>query len=114
MAFFLGMHFSGIKLRSDDLLVGTATGGIKTRTLRRRVEEEQWDNEFARSIKGEPRQPVPGINGDHVPAAISERAGVHLEEDQADARLGQLDEGIDPPEARKVSIPPDRLATQVR
>ena len=82
--------------------------------LRRRVEEEQWDNEFARSIKGEPRQPVPGINSDHVPAAISDRAGMHLEEDQADARLGQQDDGIDPREAREVSMPPDRLSSQVR
>ena len=82
--------------------------------LRRRVEEEQWDNEFARSIKAEPRQPVPGINSDHVPAVISDRAGMHLEEDQADARLGQQDDGIDPPEAREVSMPPDRLSTQVR
>ena len=89
-------------------------GVIKTRTLRRRVEEEQWDNEFARSIKGEPRQPVPGINSDHVPAAISDRAGVHLEEDQADGRLGQQDQGIDPQGAREVSMPPDRLVTQVR
>ena len=87
---------------------------VKTRTLRRRVKEEQWDNEFARSINGEPRQPVPGINSDHVPAAISDRAGVPLEEDQADARLGQQDEGLDPPEAREISMPPDRLATQVR
>ena len=40
---------------------------------------------------------------------------MHLEEDQADARLGQQDEGIvDPPEAREVSMPPDRLVTQVR
>ena len=30
---------------------------------------------------------------------FSDRAGVHLEEDQADARLKQQDEGIDPPEA---------------
>ena len=55
-----------------------------------------------------------GINSDHVPVAISDRAGMRLEEDQADARLGQQDEGIDPPEAREVSIPPDRLVTQVR
>ena len=103
-----------MRLRSDEILIGTARGVIKTRTLRRRVEEEQWDNEFARSIKGEPRQPVPGINSDHVPAAISDRAGVRLEEDQADARLGQLDEGFDPPEAREVSMPPDRLVIQVR
>ena len=68
----------------------------------------------ARSIKREPRQLVPGINSDTFLAAISDRAGVHLEEDQADARLGQQDEGIDPPEAREVSMPPDRLVTQVR
>ena len=37
-----------------------------------------------------------------------------LEEDQADARLGQQDEGIDPPETREVSIPPDRLVNEVR
>ena len=78
------------------------------------MEEEQWDHEFARSINGEPREPVPGINSDHVPAAISDRAGVRLEEDQADARLGQQDQGIDPPEAREVSMPPDILATQIR
>ena len=111
---FLDGIFLGMRLRSDEILVGTARGVVKTRTLRRRVEEEQWDNDFARSIKGEPRQHVPGINSDHVPAAISDRAGVHLEEDRADVRLKQLDEGIDLPEAREVSIPPDRLATQVR
>ena len=111
---FLNGIFLGIRLRSDEIIIGTIRGVIKTRTIRRGVEEEQWDNEFARSIKGEPRQPFPGINSDHVPAAMSDRAGVHLEEDQADVRLGQLDEGIDPPEAREVSILPDRLATQVR
>ena len=72
---FLDGIFLDMRLRSDEILVGTARGVIKTRALRRRVEEEQWDNEFARSIKGEPRQPVPGINTDHVPAAISDRAG---------------------------------------
>ena len=96
---FLDGIFLGMRLRSDEILVGTTRGVTKTHTLRRRVEEEQWDPQFAKSIKGEPRQPVPGINSDHDPAAISDRAGVHLEEDQADARLGQLDEGVDPPEA---------------
>ena len=110
---FLDGIFLGMRLRSDEIFIGTARGVIKTRTLRRRVEEEQWDPEFAKSIKGEPRQPVPGINSDHVPAAISDRAGVRLEEDQPDARLAQQDEGVDPPEAREVSMP-DRLVTQIR
>ena len=111
---FLDGIFMGMRLRSDEILIGTTRGVIKTRTLRRRVEEEQWDSEFAMSIKGEPRKLVPGINSDHVVAAISDRAGVYLEEDQADARLRQQDEGIDPPEAREVSMPSDRLVTQVR
>ena len=106
---FLDGIFLGMRLRSDEILIGTTRGAIKTRTLRRRVEEEQWDNEFAKSSKGEPRQPVPGINSDQVPAATLDSAGVRLEEGQADARLGQQDEGMDTPEAREVSIPPDRL-----
>ena len=110
---FLDGILLGMRLRSDEILVGTTRGAVKARTLRRRVEVEQWDNEFARLIKGEPRQSVPGINSDHVPAAISDRAGMHLEEDQAEARLGQRDQGIDPQEAREVSPPPDRLVTQI-
>ena len=39
---------------------------------------------------------------------------MRLEEDQADGRLGQQDEGIETPEAREVSRSPDRLVTQVR
>ena len=39
---------------------------------------------------------------------------MRLEEDQADARLEQQDQGVDPSEAREVSMPPDRLVTQVR
>ena len=101
---FLDGIFLGMRLRSDEIFFGTARGVVKTRTLRRRVEEEQWDHEFAKTIRGEPRQHVPGISSDHVPAAISDRAGVRLEEVQPDARMGQRDEGIDPPEAREVSI----------
>ena len=100
-----------MRMRSDEILVGTTGGVIKTRTLRRRVEEEQWDPEFARSIKGEPRQPVPGST---ATTFLQQFRTVHLEEDQADARLGQQDQGIDPPGAREVSMPPDRLVTQVR
>ena len=110
---FLDGILLGMRLPSDEILVGTARVAVKARTLRRRVEEEQLDNEFARLIEGEPRQPVPGINSDHVPAAISDRAGIHLEEDQAKARLGQRDESTDPQEAREVSPPPDRLVTKI-
>ena len=35
----------------------------------------EWDNEFARTIKGTPRQLVLGGNSDRVPAAIADGAG---------------------------------------
>ena len=41
---FLDDMFLVLKLRSDEILIGTARGVIKTRTLRRRVEEEQRDH----------------------------------------------------------------------
>ena len=49
---FLDGIFLGMRLRSDEILIGTTRGVIKTRTVRRRVEEEQWDPELAKSIKG--------------------------------------------------------------
>ena len=39
---FLDGIFLGMRLRSDEILIGTTRGVIKTRTVRRRVEEEQW------------------------------------------------------------------------
>ena len=96
---FLDGIFLGMRLGSGEILIGTTRGVLMTRTVRRRVEEEQWDLEFAKSIKVEPRQPVSGINSDHVLAAISDRAGVGMEEDQPDARLAQQGEFNDPLEA---------------
>ena len=40
---FLDGIFLGMRLRSDEILIGTTRGVIKTRTVRRRVEEVQWD-----------------------------------------------------------------------
>ena len=104
---FLDGIFLGMRLRSDEILIGTTRGVIKTRTLRRRVEEAQWDNEFARSINGELRQPVLGINSDHLQQ-------FRTEQECTWKKMGQLDEGFDPLEAREVSMTPDRLVTQVR
>ena len=47
---FLDGIFLGLRLRSDEILIGTARGVTKTGTLRRRVEEEQWGPEFAKSL----------------------------------------------------------------
>ena len=68
-------------------------GGVtKTRTLH---EEAQWDTEFAKFVKGESRQVVPGINSGHVPAAIFGQNWSVPRKRSTDVRLGQQDE-VDP------------------
>ena len=68
---FLDGIFLGMRLRSDEILIGTTRGVIKTRTVRRRVMKKNTGTLSSPCpIEGEPRQPVPGINSDHVPAAI--------------------------------------------
>ena len=76
-------------------VLGWEFSGHETAIRRKSYRNDQRSYQDAHTtIKGEPRQSFPGINSDHVPAAISEKAGVHLGENQADARLGQQDEGI--------------------
>ena len=75
---FLDGVFVGMRLRSDEILVATENGVVKTRTLRRRPESEQWDREFVGRVRGTPRQPDPHVQSDHVSAAISKR---RIEED---------------------------------
>ena len=97
---FLDGLFLGMRLRSDEILVGNSQ---RRKSRRAQSEDELRKNNGTKNSPGpskeNPRQPVPGINNDHVPAAISDRAGVLLEEDQADARSGRQDEGMDPREA---------------
>ena len=86
---------------------------VKTRTLRRRVKEEQWDKKSQDPSK---ENRVNLFLGSTATTFLQQFLTQQecLEEDQADARLGQQAEGLDPPEARAISMPPDRLATQVR
>ena len=90
---YLDGIFLGMRLRSDEIIVGTTKGVIKARSIRRLVEEEQWDKEFARAILGSPKQPVPGVNSDHLPSVINER---HRQvEDHCDGEAQQPDESAD-------------------
>ena len=77
--------FLGMRLRSDEILVGTAEGVVKARSVCRHPEGKQWDKDFAASVKGIPRQPVPGFDSDHVPATLGRRR--------------DLEEGLVPQEA---------------
>lgn len=73
--------FLGMRLRSDEILIGTKNGVIKARTVRRKAEQERWDKDLGKAMRGTPQVPVPGRGGDHIPTSIAvARDGV---EDQA-------------------------------
>ena len=43
--------FLGMRLRSDEIIIGTEKGVVKARSVRRRVASEQWDVDYSRKIK---------------------------------------------------------------
>ena len=70
--------FLGMRMRSDEIIVGTADGVIKARTIRRRPKGEQWSAEEVKNMKGTPSMPVPGVQSDN----ITSRVGREAEDDE--------------------------------
>ena len=50
----------GIRDRSGEIIVGTAGGCIKVRSIRRRPEGERWNKEGWHGMRGVPWEAVPG------------------------------------------------------
>ena len=65
--------FLGVKLRSDEVIVGTSEGVIKTRTIKRLPEDKQWDKEFLWNLKGSPKQPDPKVNSRVIKSSLSRK-----------------------------------------
>ena len=84
---FLDGIFLGMRLRSDEILIGTGRGVIKTRTL---PSKENLDNLFL------------GSTATTFLQQFRTEQECAWKKIRRDARLGQLDEGISPPEAREV------------
>ena len=109
---FLDGIFVGMRMRSDEILVATEHGVVKTRTIRRRPEEEQWDRDFAGRVKGSPRQPDPNIQSDYVSSAISKR---RVEEDHGVPRvIGQPDDEEVPREVNRPAEEPSMRKMYVK
>lgn len=82
--------FLGMRLKSDEIIVGTAKGAVKARTIKRLPEDQQWNRDFARKMQGTPQRPDPAVKSDRLTSVISEhieRADEGLEE----AERGQQD-----------------------
>jgi hypothetical protein len=64
--------FLGFRSQSGEVIVGTEDGVMKTRTVRRKPEEERWHEENLKMVGGVPWRPSPG---DDEGAAISTSDG---------------------------------------
>ena len=96
-----------MRMRSDEIIVGTADGVIKARTIRRRPEGEQWSAEEVENMKGTPSMPVPGVRSDN----ITSRVGREAEDEEGD-RL-QVEEEPDEIEmCSKSRLPGKRIARE--
>ena len=60
----------GLDLRTAEVLIGTPTGVVRARTVKRRVEEDRWSAEEALAIRGTPWDPTPGTDPELLPTAV--------------------------------------------
>ena len=59
-----------VDLRTGEILIGTSSGIMKTRTVRRKVEQDRWNAIEALAVRGTPWEPSPGIDASLIPAAV--------------------------------------------
>ena len=64
----------GMRLRTNEALIGTPGGVVKTRTIRILPEDEKWSGASILDVKGTPRRPNPLVDDDNVPEDITECA----------------------------------------
>ena len=62
----------GMRLRSNEALIGTPGGVVKARTIRTLPEEEKWNGTSILDVRGTPRRPNPLVDDDTIPEDIAE------------------------------------------
>ena len=74
--FFDGV-FLGVEPRTGELRIGTTSGVIKARSIRRKLEEERWSSTALQHLRGTPWEPTPGTQaaqGDTVAGDPGDKA----------------------------------------
>ena len=65
--------------KSNEVLVGTPEGVVRTWAVTRRPDEERWRSEKIESMRGTPSCPVPGRTGSDIPIRIRVESGEEVE-----------------------------------
>ena len=56
---------------SNEVLIGTDEGVVRTYTVKRKPEGERWSSEKIKSMKGTPHRPDPNKPGTHIPIRVT-------------------------------------------
>ena len=64
----------GVIERIEGTIVGTRYGGVKSRTVSRLSEGDQWNKEMILQMRGSPWEPVPGKQTMHIPIYVDEES----------------------------------------
>ena len=60
----------GLRVKSDESIIGTPNGVIKAKTVRRLPVDQRWRTEEVLSKRGIPSNPVPSTGKDHIPTEV--------------------------------------------
>ena len=74
----------GMRMRTNEALIGTPAGVVKARTIRILPEDEKWSAAMILEVRGTTRRPNPLVDDDHVPEDIDEITFDHRGHDDRD------------------------------
>ena len=74
----------GIRMRTNEALIGTPAGVVKARIIRTLPEDEKWSAAMILEVRGTPRRPNPLVDDDNVPEDIDEITFDHRGHDDRD------------------------------
>ena len=56
--------------RTSEVIIGTPSGVVRARVIKRKLEDARWNAEEVSSVKGTPWNPVPGVDPEALEAAV--------------------------------------------
>ena len=83
--------YLGTNERTEESLIGTARGVIKCRSIDRLTKGDRWNRDAVLNMKGTTWEPVPGVDGNHVPVDIDDK-GVAQDEDHEHQQTETIDD----------------------
>ena len=85
---------------SSEVLIGTQNGVVRAWTVKRKVEEEKWNGEKIKEMRGTPSQPNPSMPGINIPIMIN------IDPVDARAEAEEVREPRDETRARRTYLKP--------